>query len=230
MTRAISGSSSTTRIFFIMITGPVPRTRRGRVPTPRTPQTAAVTLPSLDRGSGRAARSVRVLTLPGLRRRRRRHRSARATSRIGRASHRCPVLGRRRGRWWSRGEPILCGAITRNRGPSRGRWWRGRRWVLSTASRFVRLPVPLLEERTWPAEDRATPLLGRGCSRRLGWIIAHAIALHASPTIVTTVREGTIWTTEAIECALPPGDVADAPENHQPPREVGSVVVTAQTG
>src|ERR687897_2794501 len=160
MTRAISGSSSTTRMFFIMVTGPVPRTRRGRVPTPRTPQTVVVTLPPLDRGSGRAARGVRVLSLPGVRRRGRRHRGVGVTGRTGRAGHRCPVLGRRRGRRWSRGEPILCGAMTGNRSPGRGRWWSGRSRVVCVAGPLVRLPVPLLEERARPAEDRATSLVG----------------------------------------------------------------------
>jgi hypothetical protein len=94
----------------------------------------------------------------------------------------------------------------------------------------VRLSVPLLEERARPAEDWTTPLLGRWSTGRLGRIIAHAITLHAALAVVTAAPEGTTRTTEAIECALPPGDVADATQNHQPPREVGSVVVSPHTG
>ena len=117
--------------------------------------------------------------------------------------------------------------MTGNRSPGRGRWWSGRRRVLRAAGLLVRLPVPLLEERARPAEDRAPPLVGRCCPGRLGRIIAHAIALHASLAIVTAVPEGTTRTTEAIERALPPGDVADAAENQQPPGEVRATPVVA---
>jgi hypothetical protein len=50
--------------------------------------------------------------------------------------------------------------------------------------------------------------------------MTHPIALYASLAIVTAVPEGTTRPTEAIKRALPPGDVADAAENQQPPGEV----------
>src|SRR5918995_1620810 len=51
------------------------------------------------------------------------------------------------------------------------------------------------------------------------------IALHAPGVMMPAVPEGTAWTTEAIERALAPSDVADAAENHQPPGEIRTVVV-----
>src|SRR3712207_1049923 len=92
---------------------------------------------------------------------------------------------------------------------------------------LVRLPVPLLEECTWTAEDWASPMAIRRTGR-LGRTIASSIALHASLALVTAVSEGTAWTTESIERALPPGDVPDAAENQEPPWEVRTAVVVAE--
>jgi hypothetical protein len=94
---------------------------------------------------------------------------------------------------------------------------------------LVRLPVPLLEEPARPAEDRATALAGRWCSGCLGRAIARAVALHASLAVIAAVPERSARTAEAIERALPPGDVADAAENHQPPREVRTAPVVTDS-
>jgi hypothetical protein len=40
--------------------------------------------------------------------------------------------------------------------------------------------------------------------------------------------EGPAWAAEAIECALPPGEVTDAAENQKPPGEVRAAVVAAE--
>jgi len=48
---------------------------------------------------------------------------------------------------------------------------------------------------------------------------------------MTAVQEGserTSRTTEAIECAFPPGDKSDAAENQEPPGEVRATLVVAE--
>src|SRR5215213_10561667 len=152
MTRAISGSSSTTRMFFIFATGPAPRTRRGRTPTPCTPLIAAVTLPPLDRGSSRAV-GIGVLVLLGIWRRGRCYRRTGCTGRLSRASHRGPVF--RRGWGWRRccREAALPGAITGARSIGWGRRRRVLWWVLDPRGLLMRLSVPLLEKCAGSAED-----------------------------------------------------------------------------
>ena len=91
---------------------------------------------------------------------------------------------------------------------------------------LVCLPVPLLEERarsTEPWAETLTTWRRTGCLSRTE---TSSIPLHASLATAAN-SEGSARTAEAIERALPPGDVADATENHQSPGEVGTALVMA---
>jgi hypothetical protein len=70
-------------------------------------------------------------------------------------------------------------------------------------------------------------LTRRRCARSLDLAIVRAVTLHTPLTLVTAVPERPTRTAEAIERTLPPGDVADAAEKHQPPREVRTTLVVA---
>jgi hypothetical protein len=96
---------------------------------------------------------------------------------------------------------------------------------------LVRLPVPLVEVRTRPAEDQASPLAVRLCAGCLSRTITHSVSLYTSFAMMTAVpegSEGTARTTEAIERTFPPGDVPNATENQEAPGKVRATLVVAK--